>query len=44
MCIWNNNGKPVKEMKVRGHWVEVVKLLEEYRSHRLAVCYEASCG
>jgi len=43
VCILNEDGKVVKQMKIRGRWS---KMLTEFRDlkHPFAVCYEASCG
>ena len=43
VCMLNENGKVVKEFRVRGPVSEVVERLSRLRSP-FVVCYEASCG
>jgi transposase len=43
ICILDENGKVVKEMKINGHWLDVIAVLKKL-GHRFAICYEASCG
>lgn len=41
--ILDENGKKVKEVKVKGTWQEVIGVLKGL-NHPFAICYEASCG
>ncbi len=43
LCILDARGKKVKQMTVRGPWLNVVEELRELQG-RLFLCYEASCG
>jgi len=43
VCMLNQNGKTIKEFKVRGPVSEAVDRLRRYQGP-MAVCYEASCG
>lgn len=42
-CILNENGKTVKQMKVRGGWDCLMDVLRKLK-HPFSICYEASCG
>ncbi len=43
LCVVDENGKPVKELKIRGDWR---KLIQELKSleEPFTICFEASCG
>jgi transposase len=43
VCILNQNGKVVKEMKIQGGLCDLLNVLKKIH-HPLAVCFEASCG
>jgi len=43
MCILDNRGKVVKEVRIPGHVSEAVAVLRRLRGV-FSVCYEASCG
>jgi len=43
LCILDQNGCVVKEIRVNGHWREILELLGNL-GHPFAICYEASCG
>lgn len=42
-CILNEDGKTVKQIRIRGRWSKMLAVLREI-DHPFAVCYEASCG
>lgn len=46
ICVLDDLGKPVRELKVRGDLEEVVKTVADLQRElgRLKVCYEASCA
>jgi transposase len=41
--ILDENGKVVKVLQVKGHWLEVMAVLKGL-NHPFVICYEASCG
>lgn len=43
LCILDANGKPVKEIKIRGSLEDVLEFLKELKNP-FVICYEASCG
>jgi len=43
VCILNEDGKVVKQIKIRGKWSKMLSFLRDLK-HSFAVCYEASCG
>lgn len=43
ICILDENGKVVKEMKIPGRWPRLFNQLAKI-NHPFAICYEASCG
>ena len=43
LCILDQNGQMVKEVRLDKHWREILDLLKNL-GHPFAICYEASCG
>lgn len=43
LCILDQNGRVIKEHRLKGHWREMLELLRNL-GHAFAICYEASCG
>jgi len=43
LSIVDENGKTVKQMKVRGGWDALIEVLRAV-DHPFSICYEASCG
>jgi transposase len=43
LCVLNEDGKVVRETKVRGGWQDLIKELKTLKEP-FAICFEASCG
>lgn len=43
MCVLDDNGKPEKQITIRGHWGKVFEAVKEI-APPFAICYEASNG
>lgn len=43
LCVLNEDGKVVREARVRGGWRDLIQELKKL-DHAFAICFEASCG